>query len=326
MRKRRLHSHRAALLRSSREAALAAIQTYNNPLITFKTETFIVLMMMAWTYMLHAYYRSKGVEYRYHTRRGGRRVFEKFEKRYKYWELSKCLKANECPLDRDTSNNLGFLIGLRNEIEHVKPPDLDTYLSGRYQACALNYNHYIRTLFGEKYALDYHLAYSIQFAELTQHQADVIASYEERIPNSIRSYVAHFDDSLDDDEISSERYSYGLLFVKKAVTKRGQADRVIEFISPDSEEAKNVPKERWVPRDTEKPKFRAKDVVRIARENGFSSFGIYQHTQLWKNTDAKNPAKGYGVVVCGQWCWYQRWVDYVLQHLSQTAPETLSAR
>ena len=42
-----------------------AVQTFNNPLTTFKTETFIVLMSIAWTYLLHAYYRREHIEYRY---------------------------------------------------------------------------------------------------------------------------------------------------------------------------------------------------------------------------------------------------------------------
>ena len=35
---------------------LSAVQIYNNPLIGFKTESFIVLSLIAWTYLLHAYY------------------------------------------------------------------------------------------------------------------------------------------------------------------------------------------------------------------------------------------------------------------------------
>ena len=49
------------LLRKSREAALNSVQTFNNPLTTFKTETFIVLMNIAWLYLLHAYYRRQGL-------------------------------------------------------------------------------------------------------------------------------------------------------------------------------------------------------------------------------------------------------------------------
>ncbi len=39
----------------AREAALCAIKIFNDPLIKFKSESFIVLMIIAWTYLLHAY-------------------------------------------------------------------------------------------------------------------------------------------------------------------------------------------------------------------------------------------------------------------------------
>lgn len=51
-------SVRKHLLIKSREAMMAAVQIYNNPLISFKSESFIVLSNIAWTYLLHAYYKS----------------------------------------------------------------------------------------------------------------------------------------------------------------------------------------------------------------------------------------------------------------------------
>ncbi|HAT8109704.1 TPA: DUF3644 domain-containing protein, partial [Legionella pneumophila] len=57
-RKRSVFSIKNELIKKSQEAALAAIQLYNNPLITFKSESFIVLMNIAWTYLLHAYFRK----------------------------------------------------------------------------------------------------------------------------------------------------------------------------------------------------------------------------------------------------------------------------
>jgi hypothetical protein len=66
---------------------------------------------------------------------------------------------------------LRFLIGLRNKIEHKKASGLDSYLSARYQACALNYNYYLKKLHGEQYSLDDKLALSLQFSELNYSQA-----------------------------------------------------------------------------------------------------------------------------------------------------------
>lgn len=53
------------LIAKLREAALCAVRVFNDPHVTFKSETFIVLMMIAWTYLLHAYYRRKRIEYRH---------------------------------------------------------------------------------------------------------------------------------------------------------------------------------------------------------------------------------------------------------------------
>lgn len=68
-RKRRVKSIHIKLLDQSREAALNAVQTFNNPLTTFKTEAFIVLMVIAWMYLLHAYYRKSGIDYRYYKKK-----------------------------------------------------------------------------------------------------------------------------------------------------------------------------------------------------------------------------------------------------------------
>jgi hypothetical protein len=99
-----------------------------------------------------------------------RRVFEKTKHHaFKYWELERCLNDADCPIDRDTANNLRLLITLRHEIEHQMTRSLDNFLSGRYQACALNYNEYLKKLFGQKYGMDAVLTYSIQFVRLTRY-------------------------------------------------------------------------------------------------------------------------------------------------------------
>ncbi len=287
---------------------------FNDPQVAFKSETFIVLMIIAWTYLLHAYYRGRRIEYRYFQKRPKRRVFDRTRHgAYRYWELERCLNAEECPLDRDTSNNLRFLTGLRHEIEHQMTRSLDNYLSGRYQACALNYNLYVKKLFGKKFGIDNQLMYSIQFLELTEEQITG-PSPEVSIPERLRAYIAQFDGALTHEEYNSERYSYRLLFKKKLVNRPGQADRVIEFIDPSSDLAKQIDKEYWVKKEVERPKFRPKDVVEAVRKAGFARFRISpEHVKMWKSEDAKNPGKGYGVEVQGTWYWYQSWIDRAIE-------------
>ena len=218
-RKRTVGSLSLELLEKSREAALCAIRVFNDPAVTFKSETFIVLMIIAWTYVLHAHYRRKSVEYRYFTKTGKRRSFDRTKTgAFKYWELERCLNDKASPIDKDAANNLRFLIRLRHEIEHQMTRSLDGYLSGRYQACALNYNDYVKKLFGKRFGLDKHLTYSIQFVELAGEQLNG-PKPEASVPERLRAYIAEFDSALTHDEYNSPRFSYRLLFKKKLVNR-----------------------------------------------------------------------------------------------------------
>lgn len=118
---RSIGSFRKELIAKSREAALTAIRVFNDPQVNFKSETFIVLMIIAWTYLLHAHYREKRIEYRYYRMGPKRRIFDHTKYGvYKYWELDRYLNDNASSIDKNAANNLRFLIGLRNEIEQNK--------------------------------------------------------------------------------------------------------------------------------------------------------------------------------------------------------------
>lgn len=316
MKKKRIYSEKIQLILKGREAALSAVQIYNNPLIKFKSETFIVLFIIAWTYLMHSYYRAKKIDYRYYTTPKKRKKFQRNPDRsYKYWDLKECISGEKCPLDNNTVNNLKFLIGLRNQIEHKKATGLDSYSSGRYQACALNFNYYIKQFHGEKYSLDNHLALSLQFAELDYTQAQIIKNKEELLPETIQNYIATFDEELSDEEIKHDRFSYRLLFTKVRAKRPGQADRVIKFLDPDSPSAKNISKEYWVKEDREKPKFLPSEVVKKVKEAGVDNFNISKHTKFWQKHDGKNKNKGFGVFIGRTWYWYEKWLDFVLEEL-----------
>jgi hypothetical protein len=311
---KRIGSIKSELIVKSKEAALSATKIFNDPLIKFKSETFIVLINIAWTYLLHAYYRSKGIEYRYFKKRGERRLFDKTKHgSFKYWELERCLNDARSPIDKNTANNLRFLIGLRHEIEHQMTLSLDEFLSGRYQACILNYNHYIKKFFGPKHALDNYLSYSLQFVELSEEQFQGQRP-EAEIPKKLKAYILEFDDVLSHEEYNSPKYSYRLLFKKKLVNRPGQADRVVEFIDPKSDLAKKIDKEYWVKKEVEKKKYRPSDIVAEVQKRGYKKIRINpEHVNIWKSDDAKNPSKGYGVEVAGTWYWYEAWLKRVLE-------------
>lgn len=318
-RRRRVGSIRAELLAKSREAVLNAVQTFNNPLTRFKTETFIVLMVIGWMYLLHAYYRKQKIDYRYYDQREQRRRYHRTRSgAYKYWELERCLLVDECPLDQATKHNLHFLIGLRHEIEHHGSEGIDERFTGRYLACCLNYERTIVDWFGSRYGLGTALSYALLFEDITS--VPKAESELQPLPGAVARYVQHFDASLPSDIWQSPNYSYCLLFTRKVISKRGQADRAIEFIGSESPLADKINKEYWLIKETERRKYRPTDVTNLMNREGYKLFKLQHHTQLWKRLDAKNPGKGYGTeVVPGQWLWYGRWVDVVRKHCEENA-------
>ena len=296
-----------------------AVQTFNNPLTAFRAETFIVLMVIAWTYLLHAYYREQGIEYRYYKKGPKRRRFDRTKSgAFKYWELERCLNEKKCPLDGATKSNLRFLIGLRHEIEHHRSAGSDRRFSGRYLACCLNFERHLCKLFGSRYSLGESVAFTLQFRDLT---ATAIRDLDERpLPSNVAKYVQEFDAELSEEEISSPYFRRRFLFVPLITSKKAQADEVIEFIPADSEfgQAINAQYQQVVLKEVERPKSLPGEIVALMHDEGYTTFNMHHHTQLWKKLDAKNPGKGYGVPISGNWYWYERWVEEVRKHCRES--------
>lgn len=318
IRKKRSKSVKTELVKKAREAMLSAVQLYNNPQVTFKSESFITLSVIGWTYLLHAYYKSQGICYRYYHTVGKKKVYDKTKHgAYKHWELERCLNEKTCPLDGDTITNLRFLIGIRHEIEHQMTDKIDEYLSAKLQACALNFDYYISLLFGEKYNLSKELSLVIQFSPLTPEQRNSLYK-NEHITSNVKNFVVDFEDVLSADSLKNPRYAYRVLFVPITANRKGQADQVVEFIKSDSPLAVDVEKTYAILKETEKRKFLPKEIVTLMHEKGYSRFNITKHTEIWKAHDAKNPSRGYGVLVSKTWYWYENWVkiieDYCAKH------------
>lgn len=313
MPRKRGPSVKRGLLLKSREAALNAVQTFNNPLTTFKAETFIVLMNIAWTYLLHAHYRQAGIEYRYYRKGSQRRKFDRTKSgAFKYWELERCLNDDACPLDGPTQHNLRFLIGLRNEIEHHQSAGVGQRFSGHYFACCLNYERYVCELFGERYSLGEAAAFTLQFRDFT-----AAGSQEpEPLPSPIAKYIQEFNADLAEEDLQSPHFRRRFLFVPVTTGKSAQADEVIEFVRADSDLAESINEtySRVLQKEVEKPKFLPTKIVKLMKSEGYTGFRLQDHTELWQKLDGKNPGKGYGYELGGRWFWYGRWVDVVRQH------------
>ncbi len=312
--KKRRKSIKNELIYKAKEAMLAAVQIYNNPTITFKAESFITLAVIAWTYLLHAYYRQEKIDYRYFEEKGERKRYDKTKHgAFKHWELERCLNEKHCPLDVDTTTNLKFLIGIRHEIEHQMTNQIDELISAKLQACAINFDYYIINLFGDKYGLNKDLSLVIQFSPLTVNQQKDLRNNRFML-SSVRNFIVDFEDSLSENVLTSSKYAYRVLFTPVNAKRKGQADQVIEFIDSKSPLANEVEKTYTIMKETEKPKYRPSEIVKMMQEEGDTWCSISKHTDLWKAKDAKNAIHGYGTSISGTWYWYDSWVEVVRQN------------
>ncbi len=323
-RERRVKSVKTELIKKAREAMLAAVQIYNNPQVTFKAESFITLAVIGWTYLLHAFLRSKGIDYRYYRYTGKKKVYDKTKYgAYKHWELERCLNEKDCPLDSDTITNLRFLIGVRHEIEHQMTNKVDEFLSAKLQSCALNFDYYICKLFGDKYNLSKELSLAIQFSPLMPDQCDILHN-NSHITSNVKNFVVDFENVLSEEALASSRYAYRVLFVPINAKRKGQADQVVEFIKSDSPLAEGIEKTYAVLKETEKRKYLPSEIVSLMKKKGYDRFSINKHTELWKSRNAKDPRYSFGVLISKTWYWYETWLKEVQQHCEEHADKLRS--
>jgi hypothetical protein len=303
------------LLIKSREAMIAAVHTFNSAGITFRSELFIVTAVIAWTYLMHAFFKREGIDYRYYKTVGGIKQVEKTpEGADKYWDLATCLKHARCPLAKGTINNLRALLQIRHEIEHRSTDKIDEALSAKLQQCCLNFNESMKEIFGNQYTLENRLSVALQFVTFSSDQREVLKRAG-KLPRHIETSLEKIHGRLSPEELADPRFSFHVAFMRKTASRASAADEAIEFISPDSIEGVEI--SRVLLKETEKPKYRPSQIVSIVQGEGYPKFKMQSHTDLWQSLDAKGKGKSYGVDIAGQWYWYETWLLRVREHCAE---------
>lgn len=217
-----------------RTCAIAAVEAYNRPGPRFRTAQYVILIVMAWTALFHAifYRRRKKPWYR---RRGVKAVrYQKIDGEPKHWDLAECLKQYYKDKNPPERQNLDFLLGLRNKIEHRHLPILDPSLYGECQAALLNLEAMLVDKFGDRYALEDQLAVSLQFSkEQPDAKKKVAKALASGAAKSVTEYVERFRGKLPSTVLSSMKYSFNVFLVPKLANRQSAADHSVEFINVD---------------------------------------------------------------------------------------------
>ncbi|HAU0250450.1 DUF3644 domain-containing protein [Legionella pneumophila serogroup 1] len=220
-----------SILTAAIDSALLAVEIYNKPRATFRTEAFISLMIMAWTRLFHCYFfREIGEKYYYKQKNSIR--YKRIDGEKMAWELSKCI-SEYGQISEAVVANLKFFIRLRNKVEHrhIEKVEFDTLIFGECQALLYNFESQLIEWFGQEYSLNETLAFSLQFSIL-RDKNQVLAS--KRVLSSevadLKKFIENYRNSLSNDVFNSSSYSVKLIQIPK-ISNTHRNDLAIEFVN-----------------------------------------------------------------------------------------------
>lgn len=279
------------ILEGAIDSALLAVEVFNKPRTSFRTQAYISLMVIAWTRLLHAHFhRAIGDKY-YYKKKGSNR-YERIDGERKAWELGRCIKEYG-QLTRAERANLEFFVKLRNKIEHrnIEKRELDTMLFGECQALLNNFERRLIKLFGEEYALNENLVYSLQFSSMrTEGQIEAGKRALSADVADIKKFVETYRSALPQDVFDSQAYSIKLIQVPK-ISNTNRNDIAIEFVKWDelsNEDKKAFERISVLVKDKIKRqeavnagKLKAGQVLDLVKEKSGHAINHYDHRCLY---------------------------------------------
>lgn len=225
----RLKINTQNLLNKSKESCLLAVEIYNKPLVSFKSGGFIVLMIIAWTSLIHAIFERDDVNYYYKEKNN---YFYKKDKHGNKlaWSLSDSIDYyfKKINTENDETHiaikeNLNFFIDFRNEIEHHFMPELDEIIFGKCQALLNNFEYIFTREFGEESLIDENLSFSLQFSNLKNRKFIPTKEFKK-----IKKQISKYDKNLPDNILSNENYSFNIYLIQ--VSNKNNAEYSVNFI------------------------------------------------------------------------------------------------
>jgi uncharacterized protein DUF3644 len=325
-----------------RAAAVAAVDAYNRAGSRFRTAQFIVLIIIAWTSLLHAIFYKSGRRpwYRQKPTGTGRGIrYVRLDGDPKHWELGECLKQHFGDHNTPERKNLEFLIGLRNKIEHRHLPQLDTSLYGECQACLLNLESLLVEHFGVKYGLAEQLAVSLQFSSLQPGQkVKATKAAVKAAAKTVVEYIEKFRPGLPVETLNSTKYSFTVFLVPRVANRASAADAAVQFLRIDEaspEELERLANLNVLIREKHIPianlhRYKPSEVTAAVEAALQFEFNMAAHVRAWRYFSVRPPSgDAHPERTISEYCVYdgvhedyvytQAWIDKLVRELSDPA-------
>lgn len=248
----------------AREAMILAVELFNTPRIAFKTGMFSMLTNVAWTYLLHEYYESKGVEI---INQQGFSLL-----------LSQMLGRPDCPLSKACKQNLTALKEIRDVVEHRTIGPFDLKWLPLFQSTCLNFEKVLTELFGQRLTLGRELGFSLQFAKLATDEIATLQGFD------LPQHIAALDDSLaaklGEGDADNLEYQFKVVYT---LTNASKAKAHFQFVQPDSAEGKEIQNVliKYKPADDIWP-LKPSEVIRLVAAATGRKFTSDKHQRAWK--------------------------------------------
>jgi hypothetical protein len=277
------------LLAKARESALAALRVYNDPVAGFRTETFIVLMVIAWNALFQAILERDEVDYYERDDDGNQVLFEGRPKVKDTWALV-CLALADHRWAAVRAN-FDFFLRLRNLIAHRYLPALDLQVVSEAQAMLLNFENALVREFGEEAALADRLSVPLQLAGFREKGTlKSLKQAQSQLPTDVQGFLAMHREEVSDEILRSSEYALQVFFVPVAANRERAADATVRFFRPGEvtpeveaglQELSVVPKPHRVPVASD-DLLLPKEVVNLVKARLPFRFTLDTHTRAWK--------------------------------------------
>ena len=327
-------------LAKARECCLAAVAAYNNPGVHFRSGTYIVLIVIAWTSLLHAIFYRNRVQ-PWHVRSGSGRGtrYERVDGDYRHWELGECLRRHYGGQSSPVRENLRFLLGLRDRIEHRNMPELDHDVFGECQAALLNFETLLRDEFGAEHCVNTSLAFSLQFSGLLpDERVAAMRALRQSATDSVVEYVQRFRNELAPEIAYDQRFAFKVFLVPQLANHKATGTLAVEWLPADESDPQTLRtldraivlvKQRHVPVRT-LPRFLPRRVVEKVSKRIPWLFRMHEHTQCWRHLEVRPLGRADDPSACEQqYCQWdptfgahaytEDWIDHLATELQDAA-------
>lgn len=287
---------------------ILAVQVFNSASLNFKTEVFAILVNVAWTYLLHEYYLRNGVRI---IGADGRSLL-----------LSQMIERHDCPISAGAKSNLKAMKLLRDEVEHKLMGRSDPNWFGLFQACCVNFEKTLCTLFGEELTLSRELSLALQFTKINFDQAVELNRLE--LPSHIDALDARLIEGMSEEEVQDLEFRFRVVYTLDAASK---SRAHLEFVRPDSAEGKEIRNVlvNYKSADQYYPHKPAAVANLVSRASG-KRFTTNNHTQAWRHFSVRpingtaNPErtnKEYCIYHAAHrdYTYSQKWVDKLVAEI-----------